>query len=259
MTKYIILFTFLGCFSLLSALSSNLSVGSVTLDTVDPEVELTSPNGGESWYFGDTQNILWNASDDFLQAQPILIEVSYTGNQGFTTLEGNYGNSGLFPWQFPEIESSNCYIQVTASDMMGNSASIMSTNSFSLGYVPPKPPTDVDVDISNGIDALLSWEAVTQTIYDTPIVPDGYVILYNETPYEDDDNKYYFLGYSTSPNYTHYYVAENRDEFYYSVKTKKIFSSRELTMLEEYSAKNRSKPITWQEMKAKLQQEGATK
>lgn len=259
MFKYITIFLFVVSFSLLSALGSNLVSGPVTLDTVDPEVELSSPNGGESWYFGDTQNIQWNATDDFLQAQPILIEVSYAGNQNFTILAENYGNSGTYPWLFPEIATNNGYIKVTATDMLGNSTSVYSANSFSLGYVPPKPPSGLVVDISNGIDAILNWDLVTQTIYDTPIVPDGYLILFNETPYENDDNKYYFLGFSPTTNYTHYYAAENCDIFYYTVKTKKTFSARELAMLEEYSAKNRSKPITWQEMKAKLQDQGATK
>ena len=49
------------------------------------------------------------------------------------------------------------------------------------------------MDISNGVDAVIGWQPVTQTIYGGPIVPDGYIVLYNETPYEDDDNLYYYL------------------------------------------------------------------
>lgn len=259
MFKHIVLFCFLACFGVLSALSGSASFGPVTLDTVDPELELQTPMGGESWYFGDTQNIQWLATDDFLQTEAILIEVSYAGNQNFTTLQENYSNTGSYPWQFPEVASSNCYLQITATDLMGNSTTVMSANSFSLGYVPPQTPTGVNIDISNGIDAQLSWEPVTETIYNTPIIPDGYIILYNETPYENDDNKYYFLGYSTTANYTHQHVGTFRDEFYYSVQSYKNFSARALALLEQYSAKNQSKPLTWQEVKAKLQQQGATK
>ena len=259
MYKSLILFFFIVYFGILSSLGSSSTCGPVTLDTVDPELELLTPIGGESWYFGDTQNIQWQATDDFLQTEPILIEFSSTGNQNFNILEENYSNSGSYPWQFPEIESSDCYIQLTATDMMGNITTVMSTSSFSLGYVPPQTPTGVNIDVTNGIDALLSWEPVTATIYDTPIVPDGYIILYNETPYEDDENKYYFLGYSTTPNYTHQFVASFREEFYYSVKSYKNFSARTLAMLEQFSAKNQSKLFTWGEIKTKFMQQGATK
>ena len=240
-------------------MSSNSSSGPVTIDTVDPEVELHTPNGGESWYFGDTQNIQWNASDDFLQTEAILLEVSYSGNQNFETLQENYQNSGTYAWLFPEIESSNCYIQITATDMLGNSTTVYSARSFSLGYVPPQAPSGVEVDVSNGVDAILSWNPVTETIYNTPIIPDGYIILYNETPYEDDENRYYFLGFSPTPNYTHQHVATFRDVYYYSVKSYKNFSARQLALLDQLSAKNSSKPLTWGQVKSQLQKQGATK
>ncbi len=259
MLKISILFTLLVCFGMLSALGSSSTYGPVTIDTVDPEVKLLTPNGGESWYFGDTQDILWTASDDFLLENPILLEVSYSGNQNFSTLQENYENTGSYAWQFPEIETDNCYIQITATDLMGNSTSIYSASAFSLGYVPPQAPDEVNVDLSNGVDALLSWQAVTQTIYNTPIIPDGYIILYNETPYEDDENRYYFLGFSPTPDYTHHHVASFRDEFYYSVKSYKNFSARQLAVLEELSAKNQSKPLTWGQVKSRIQAQGGRK
>jgi len=83
-------------------------------------------------------------------------------------------------------------------------------------YVPPKPPENVSVAIDTN-DAIISWDAVTETIFDTPIVPDGYIILYNETPYEDEQY-YYYLGYTTSElTYTHLGVALFRNQMFYKV------------------------------------------
>ncbi|MBI9032233.1 hypothetical protein JEZ13_09575 [bacterium] len=259
MLKKSIILLFTLCFGMLSALGGFSTYGPVTLDTVDPQVDLLSPNGGESWYFGDTQNIQWTATDDFLLDDPILIEVSYSGNQNFSTLEENLENTGSYAWEFPEIETDNCYVQITATDLMGNSTSIYSASSFSLGYVPPQAPGEVNVDLSNGVDAQLSWQPVTQTIYNTPIIPDGYIILYNETPYEDDENRYYFLGFSPTPDYTHQHVASFRDDFYYSVKSFKNFSARQLALLEQLSANKQSQPLSWGQVKSRIQAQGGTK
>ncbi len=78
------------------------------------------------------------------------------------------------------------------------------------------PPASVAVNTANGLDAVISWEPVTQNIYYSPMTPDGYIVLYNETPYEDDQF-YYFLGRSYTTSYTHHDVAEFRTQMFYKV------------------------------------------
>lgn len=45
------------------ALSSYGTSAPVANDTVSPTLSILSPNGGEAWYIGDTNNVLWSASD----------------------------------------------------------------------------------------------------------------------------------------------------------------------------------------------------
>jgi hypothetical protein len=72
------------------------------------------------------------------------------------------------------------------------------------------------VNTSNGLDAVITWQPVTQNIYNSPLTPDGYIVLYNESPYEDDQF-YYFLGRSYTTTYTHHDVAEFRNQMFYKV------------------------------------------
>ena len=41
--------------------------------------------------------------------------------------------------------------------------------------VPPIEPSNVDVSVINN-DAIITWDAVTQDVYENPITPDGYVV-----------------------------------------------------------------------------------
>ncbi len=88
-------------------------------------------------------------------------------------------------------------------------------------YVPPKPPDNVSI-IMNGYDAIISWDAVTETIFDTPITPDCYLLFFNGSSNIDDD--YYFLGVTTGLNYTHYSVGRYSPWMFYRVLAYKDFT-----------------------------------
>jgi hypothetical protein len=67
-------------------------------------------------------------------------------------------------------------------------------------YVPPETPEDMIINIE-GNNAVISWSPVTETIYGTAIIPDGYVIEYSER----SDGPFYFLGFTDEAvtEYTH--------------------------------------------------------
>jgi len=95
-------------------------------------------------------------------------------------------------------------------------------------YVPPKPPTGLQTAM-NGYDMLINWDAVTETIFDTPITPDGYLVFYNGSV--DPDNEYYFfLGFTTGLSYTHYYVGRYAQHMFYRVRAVKHYGSRILAL-----------------------------
>ena len=115
-------------------------------------------------------------------------------------------------------------------------------------YVPPAPPTGVQISIDS-VNAVITWNPVDTTIYGTPITPDGYIVLYNETPYEDDQY-FYYLDFTPDTTYTHTYVAQYRDQMYYKVVAVKNYRCDLVDILANIS-KDRNN-ITWFEIKTLL-------
>lgn len=201
------------------ALTGEGTSGSTAMDTVDPEVMVNYPNGGEELYIGDSADILWNATDFGLIANSIKISYSDDNGNNYVILDSLEANDGIYIWALP---STICYtnlIKVNAEDNFGNIGEDSSDAVFSITYVPPAPPENVTIDLSNEIDAVISWTEVDTTIFGTPIEVDGYIVLYNETAYEDSMQCYYFLGATNSSitTYTHYRVAEFREQMFYKI------------------------------------------
>lgn len=68
-------------------------------------------------------------------------------------------------------------------------------------YVPPQTPQGVTIVI-DGYDAVISWEAVTQNIYNTPItVP--YYFIYGSLIPNPGPTEQIFIGYSTGTTFHH--------------------------------------------------------
>jgi hypothetical protein len=101
-----------------------------------------------------------------------------------------------------------------------------------------------------GIDAVITWQPVTQNIYHSPLTPDGYIVLYNETPYEDDQY-YYFLGRSYTTTYTHQDVAEFRDQMFYKVLAYKNYRG-DVDNIIQAALANPDAKISLAELKAAL-------
>lgn len=231
------------------ALASYTDSGLLSLDTVAPEVELLSPAGGEEWYMGDTHDIIWTASDFSLPANPVSL--LYSGNNGveYLPIASEIANTGSYAWPMPSTQSYNSRVRIVVVDGFGNQ-SMASSPLFAITYVPPAAPENVSVDISNAVNAVINWDAVSQTIYGTPITPDGYIVLYNESPYEHDEHFYYFLWNVTSgTTFTHPWVAQFRPQMYYRVVAYKDYDGRMAAILSNSRA---AQPLSWAEIKAGL-------
>jgi hypothetical protein len=82
-------------------------------------------------------------------------------------------------------------------------------------YAPPKEPENVQISIGEN-NAVITWDAVTENIYHQAIVPDGYIVLYNEIP--EDEDYFWFLAFvSDGLTCTHYDVAHFRTHMFYKV------------------------------------------
>ena len=96
-----------------------------------------------------------------------------------------------------------------------------------------------------GNDAVITWDAVTQTIIDTPIVPDGYIVLYSE-----DDEHYFYLSQTTNTTLTHFMVAHFRPQMFYQVFAYKEYRRSQSDYLQ--SLKTRPDKVSLEEITAYL-------
>jgi hypothetical protein len=225
-----------------------------TLDTVAPTVNLLSPNGGESWYIGETHDLLWTASDNHPVAMPIKLEYKKLSNGIWNSIQPELANTGSYGWTMPSITSAQTLVRLTVQDAFGNTASDVSANPFSIGYVPPQAPANVTVEIANSRDAIISWDAVTQTIINTPIIPDAYLVLYNQTADAANEAAYYFLEeVSAAGSITHHNVARHAAHMYYRVVAVKYYDGRGAAVLAGLGHKaNPDSHVSWLEIKHRL-------
>jgi len=74
-------------------------------------------------------------------------------------------------------------------------------------------------------------------------------VLYNESPYEQNDHFYYFLWDVTSgTSFTHPRVALHRNQMFYRIVAYKDFEERMAHVLREVKA-NPDRKLTFQEIK----------
>lgn len=95
-------------------------------------------------------------------------------------------------------------------------------------YVPPMAPDNITISIDND-SILVSWDAVTQSIYGTPLEPDYYIVFYNGG--SDVNGTYYYLDYSDGLSYIHDGVLQHSDHFFYKVRAFKEFRETGVQLL----------------------------
>ena len=124
----------------------------LVVDTKDPIVTVTSPNGGEYWAGGSTKTITWTASDTNFGATPI--DLHYTTNgTNWTEIATGEANDGSYSWSpVPNLDLSTVKVRVTATDLAGNSGSDQSDADFTIDSTDPEtaglnlPGTEQSVD-----------------------------------------------------------------------------------------------------------------
>jgi len=116
-------------------------------------ITLLTPNGGEEWDVGSSQDITWDADPEI---QNIIIELSL--NYGFNysyVITPSTPNTGIFTWDPIPLAaaSDNCRIRVGDADVQG--VSDASDNNFRI--ISPW----IDVTSPNGgeqLEGYMSWE-----------------------------------------------------------------------------------------------------
>jgi formylglycine-generating enzyme required for sulfatase activity len=111
-------------------------------------VNLTSPNGGESWLAGTNQNITWTSSN----INNLKIEYSTNNGTNWSTVIASVAAAnGIYQWVVPNTPSINCRIRL--SDALNSATNDVSDNTFSI-VVP-----SITVNAPNGSE---NWQAGTQ-------------------------------------------------------------------------------------------------
>jgi len=95
---------------------------------------ITSPDGGEYFKTGSIQFIRWlSAVPSSTGTRSVKLELSTSGEGGpYTLIEDNLPDTGIYQWTVPDEQSGDCYVQITASDNLGNSATDTSDNAFGI-------------------------------------------------------------------------------------------------------------------------------
>jgi len=115
---------------------------------VTSTVNLTSPNGGESWLAGTNQNITWTSSN----INNLKIEYSTNNGTNWSTVVASVAAAnGIYQWVVPNTPSINCRIRL--SDALNSATNDVSDNPFSI-IVP-----SITVNAPNGGE---NWQAGTQ-------------------------------------------------------------------------------------------------
>ncbi len=134
------------------AIPTNSFAGDIN-EIIGTPVTVTAPNGGETLYAGDMQQITWNAP-----ALPTVdVEVSYDDMATWTLLADDIQNTGSYDWTVTDQYSSTCHVRVSG-DFDGSSYSDVSDAAFAIS-VNAIEPANLTASVTNQVDVQLNWDA----------------------------------------------------------------------------------------------------
>jgi len=79
-------------------------------DPVGPILQVTSPNGGESWAVGSNQSITWSSQGSIANVD---LEFSTDDETTWTTIIDATANDGSYNWTIPDAVSDQCLVRVS--------------------------------------------------------------------------------------------------------------------------------------------------
>jgi PKD repeat protein len=103
-------------------------VSDSTFAIMRTRLTVTSPNGGEYWFVGTSQNITWNSTG---LIGNVRLELSLDNGANWQTLVESAPNTGSYTWNIPTINSNTCLIRIT--DVADSSRFDVSDKLFTIG------------------------------------------------------------------------------------------------------------------------------
>lgn len=100
-------------------------------DTIRPVVNVTSPNGGETWLAGSSHLVTWTATDN---KAVFSIDLDYSTDNGgsWNPIAAGISNGGVFNWNVPNTPTTQALVRVSAHDLAGNIGTDVSNATFTI-------------------------------------------------------------------------------------------------------------------------------
>ncbi|MCK4256808.1 hypothetical protein KAX35_07965, partial [candidate division WOR-3 bacterium] len=88
------------------------------INTQTPDIQLTSPTGGEDWACDSVCNITWIASDIQTSDNALTINIAYSTDSGKTWIAVTEmeENDSTYQWTIPNTPSDSCRVRIRARD-----------------------------------------------------------------------------------------------------------------------------------------------
>ena len=117
-----------------------------------PEITVTSPNGGETWFAGESRSVTWTSA---AVSGNVDIHWSANGWENWNEERAGYANVGSYLWAIPSVTSTQCRVRVQESG--DNGAEDGSDNGFTI--IDASPPVVAGVASAVGADTDANYEA----------------------------------------------------------------------------------------------------
>jgi hypothetical protein len=128
---------------------------------VEPRITVSTPNGGELWFAGETRNITWSASN---AGSYVNIELSPDGGEkgSWSTLATYASNTGLYSWNVSGPGCSTCRIRVSSTAYPA--ASDTSNADFAIGQITVTSPNGGET-LYGGDTKTITWTSANVGSY----------------------------------------------------------------------------------------------
>jgi len=128
--------------------------------------------------------------------------------------DGTYDSFVQNPqFTYTEVGTYDVKLKVTSGTKVD---SLIINDYIEMIYVPPAPPTNVQITMLDD-DAIISWSEVDTTMAGSPITVDYYVIRYSEDT--SDDSLFYYLWSTVDTTFTHERVGMFSEQMLYLVES----------------------------------------
>ena len=166
----------------ISSVNDGISDGSdSSFSIIACDITIISPNGGEIWMQGSTENISWTSENVI----SVKIELSINNGTSWSTITDSTASTGIYSWLVNASQTSNQAL-IRISDLTNENISDQSDNIFIIDIAPA-----VDEEFSG--------------------IPDSYKLLQNyPNPFNPSTTIYYGLPEESSVKITIYDVLGNK-------------------------------------------------